>query len=162
MVSQKIAHIGIEDPPFGFDRAATRTLDPSPLARLVARLRACALERALIAGADPAGSPQMAARAAQLTSPRTRAQLAEGLERLLDAAQAPQRRWWALSRRGVVLANAAAIGDLSALLRAETPLYARGVAIVNQLMTDGTGPLHGGRGEELARRLHEARAAMDG
>ena len=52
---------------------------PGPRARLLARLRARSLDEGLLAGFDPAGSPQLAARALALTSPRSRAALADGL-----------------------------------------------------------------------------------
>src|SRR5438270_2110968 len=85
--------------------------DPAPpaighLARLVARVRVRALDGALIAGADPATSAALSARAARLTSARFRDCIAEGLERLVREAQRPRRRWWALEHRKAILANA--------------------------------------------------------
>jgi hypothetical protein len=144
------------------DRAhpSGRLMLPSRHARLRARLRAGALERALIAGADPSDSPQLAARAAQLTSPRTRATLAAGLNRLVHASEGPQRRWWAASQREPLVANAGAIDELAELLCADTPLYARGVAIVSRLLSDGSGPLYRGSGARIASEVGHARAAM--
>jgi hypothetical protein len=144
------------------DGLRTSTLHPSRAARVIARLRHASLDRELAAGADPASSPQLAARAARLAMTRERTHLAEGVERLLSATQGPQRRWWAVAEREPVVANAAELSDLAALLRSSTPLYARGVAIVNQLLTDGTGPAYVGNAERLERRLHDARAAMCG
>jgi hypothetical protein len=65
---------------------------PAPSARLVARVRAAALDRALLAGADPARSSQLAARAHALTSPRSRAAAADGLERWLSSADGATSR----------------------------------------------------------------------
>lgn len=124
-------------------------------------MRSQSLDRALIAGADPSSSAQLAARAAQLTSARTRALIAEGLERLLRVAQGPRRRWCAVSRRGELLANASRLHELAGLLVSDAPLYARGIAMLNQLLTDGTGPAYLGEGERLARQLDEARAALE-
>ena len=145
-----------------YDRLTTSTLVPGRAARLIARLRQYSLDRELIAGADPASSTQLAARAARLASTRERTQLADGVERLLSVAQGPQRRWWAVSRHGPVLANAAELGDLAGLLRSNTPLYAQGIAIVHDLLTDGTGPVFCGSAECLKRRLSDARTAMCG
>jgi hypothetical protein len=162
IVPQNAAYLGIESFPIGSDRPAGRLLAPGRPARMIARLRAHSLERALIAGTDPACSRPLAARAAQLTSRRNRVQVAAGLERLLEAAEGPQRRWWAVSRRNSLVANAAAIGELAELLRADTPLYVRGIALLNQLLTDGTGAAYLGTSESLARELDDARAAMGG
>lgn len=162
MLQQSPTIANDEDHTVAYDRLTTRALQPSRAARLIARLRHASLDRELIAGADPASSPQLAARAARLALTRERTHLAEGVERLLSATQGPQRRWWAVSRREPLLANAAELSHLAALLRSSTPLYARGVAIVHQLLTDGTGPAYFGNAELLDRRLREARTAMCG
>jgi hypothetical protein len=60
--------------------------------RLRARRRRHALTAALAAGADPGGSEELALVAGQLTRPRTRRHLAEGIERVLRAATGPLRR----------------------------------------------------------------------
>jgi hypothetical protein len=139
-----------------------RALEPGRLARLLARARAGSLDRALIAGADPAGSRQLAARAAALTSPRVRALTADGLERLLQAAQGPPSRRRVLPRRDPVLASASELRELATRLREPAPLYARGVAIAGELLTDGSGPVYLGDRQSLALKLHEARAALAG
>ena len=143
-------------------RAAGRALAPGWVARLGARVRSGSLNRALIAGADPAGSPLLAARAAWLTSPRTRVSIAEGLESLLAAAQGPPMRRRMLPRRDPLLAHAGELRELAGLLRAETLLYARGIAILDQLVSDGTGPAYFGGEDDLERHLHDARTAMNG
>lgn len=162
MLSQEIGTIDGKSFTVGYEQLVARSFGPGPLARMAARVHSQSLDRALIAGADPSGSPQLAARAAQLTSPRTRSLIAEGLERLLRAAQGPQKRWWAASRRGQLLANASRLHELASVLDGDAPLYARGIAMLNQLLTDGTGPAYLGDSQSLARRLDEARAALDG
>jgi hypothetical protein len=145
------------------DRRATCVLAPGWLARLGARLRGAALDGALIEGADPAHSPQLAARAAWLTTPGTRAVLARGLDRLLGAPSDASRR------RGV-LAGAESAGDsapelreLAGLLRGPAPVYARGVAMLWRLLADGTGPAYTDReGAALASELVRARIALGG
>ncbi len=143
-------------------RPMSSTLDPSRATRVVARLRQRSLDHELIAGADPASSPRLAARAARLASTRERTLLAEGLERLLTASRGPQRRWSAVSRREPLLAIAAELSELAGLLRSSTPLYVRGMAIVHRLLTDGTGPAYLGSAVSLNRELRAARAAMGG
>jgi hypothetical protein len=162
MLSQKVVAVDGESFSTAYEHRVVRSLGPSPLARVTARMRAQSLDRALIAGGDPSGSPQLAARAAQLTSPHTRAAIAGGLERLVRAAQGPQRRWWAVSRRGPLLANASRMHELASLLVSDVPLYARGIAMLNQLLTNGTEAAYHGTDAHLARRLDEARMALEG
>src|SRR5205085_10587605 len=77
-------------PPNGLDpayeRAVGSTLPLHRIAGALARARALSLDRALIAGSSPAASHQLTARAAALTSRRFRTSLADGLERMLQAA----------------------------------------------------------------------------
>jgi hypothetical protein len=144
----------------GYDHVAQRRLGSGRVTRLAAWARSGSLDRELIAGATVAGSARLAARAAHLTAPRTRALIADGLERLLQAAQGPQRRWSAVGRGDPLRANAAEIDELAALLRGTTPLRARGIAILSELLSDGTGPAYGGACKDLAHKLHEARVAL--
>ncbi|HEV2924542.1 MAG TPA: hypothetical protein VGW98_10940 [Solirubrobacteraceae bacterium] len=145
-----------------YGRLVERTLEPGHLARLIARVLHGSLDRALIAGCDPASSPHLAARAAALTELRSRAAIGEGLELLLETAQRTRRRGMVLRRGGHVIANASALRELVAALRGTAPLYARGIAIAHWLLTDGTGPAYVGGDDALARWLLEARAAMYG
>jgi hypothetical protein len=144
-----------------YERVAERVLEPHRRARIAARVRSTSLDRALIEGADPASSPRLAARAALLTSRQSRVSIADGLERLVRAAQGPQRRWWSLSWPSSVLANSSELHALASLLHDHSPVYARGVAILNQLLTDGAGSGYGGDGEALARTLGDARLALE-
>ncbi len=162
MLPQGTAYPATESFSIDYARLTGRLLLPSRRARLRARIHADSLERALIAGADPSDSQLLAARAAQLTSRRTRRRIASGLDRLVLASEGPQRRWWAVSRRAPLLANVTAIGELAELLRLDTPLYARGLAIISRLLSDGSGPLYHGGSERIAHELETARAAMGG
>jgi hypothetical protein len=140
-----------------------RALRPPLSARVSARVLGGRLDRALIDGADPASSPQLAARAAMLTSRCTRSELADGLDVVLASAQRPPSRRRVLPRHASVLANAALLRELSNVLRAPGPLYAGGIARVHELLTDGTGPMYTSRdGTALERELREARAAVRG
>src|SRR5438552_2916153 len=72
-----------------YDRVAERTICPGFTARLAARLRGNALDRALIAGADPSASPLLAARAGLLTTRQRRNLIAGAIERLVAATREP-------------------------------------------------------------------------
>jgi hypothetical protein len=145
-----------------YDRVAERTIEPGWISRSLARVRARALDRALISGADPTDSTQLAARACKLTSPSNRALLASGIDRLLTAAVEPPSRAHLAPQRTTVLSHAGELRELVALLRGQSPLYARGLAMLGELLTDGTGPVYRGQPEALGRRLEEARYALAG
>jgi hypothetical protein len=142
-----------------FDCRAELAFAPGRVARLVARLRSGALDQELIAGVDPASCRRLAARAAQLTAPAARSELAADLERLA-AASGAGRRWAVLPHRRAIAANAAEIGELAELLRASVPLYARGLAMLRALLADGAGPVYNDRtGRVLSLALSDAHAA---
>jgi hypothetical protein len=146
-----------------FDRRAERSFAPGRFARVAARIRSHALDRQLIAGVDPSTSTLLAARAARLTHPRTRVKVAEGLERLVRAAGRPSGCVAINPSAGAVLENADRLRELATRLRAPAPLYASGVAILLDLITDGTGPAYTSRHPgALARRLRTADAAISG
>ncbi len=138
------------------------TVSPGLMTRFVALIRSSSLDRELIAGRDPSSSTQLAAHVARLTNPRTRVLIAEGLERLIQAAQGPQQRWSAVGRRDPLVGNINEIRELAELLRSETPLYARGIAILNQFLSDGTGCAYHGESRDIADRLDGARVALQG
>ena len=60
-----------------------------------------------------------------------------------------------------MLANAGELDSLAQRLRGPEALHVRGIAIVSQLLTDGTGPLHrAGGSAATARTLAQARRAL--
>ena len=144
-----------------FDRFAACRFEPGVTARLAARLRRDALDRALIEGADPAATGQLAARVARLTSRSMRREVASGLDHLaLDGPRAGGR-WLVRPSRAAAAANASELHALAARLREPGPLYARGIAMLSRLLTEGTGPAYNdSRGDLLAKRLRDARVAM--
>jgi hypothetical protein len=140
---------------------ATRLLGPSAAVRAAARLGRGTLDRALTDGADPAASPLIAARTAQLGSGSTRARIADGLERLALSADNPRGRARILPSRAAILGNRSELLELAAMLRRDRPLYAHGVAMLNVILTDGTGPAYTDRsGDALTRQLQIARASL--
>jgi hypothetical protein len=146
-----------------YDRVAERAIEPGWATRISARIHSHALDRALIAGADPAESPKLAARAGRLTSRGHRMLMACGIERLLERAQEPPHPRRAVApQRATVAGHADQLWALAALLRGRTPLYARGIAMVTELLTDGTGPAYSGEPEALAQLLRETQHALAG
>jgi hypothetical protein len=130
----------------------------------VARWDGAELDRRLAAGESPVGSEALAARARQITSPRSRRQIAAGLTGVLRSARAGAPVWTAKARPdypGVVEARAV-IAALERRLRAPEPVAAQGVAMVRALLIDGNGVLYrAGRPGALGSRLRAAAAAMD-
>lgn len=145
-----------------FDRVAERTIEPNWLARLAARVRARGLDKQLIAGADPTGSPRLAARAWRLTSSSHRNSLAFAIERLLRSAKQPPNRWGVAPQRKAVIAQADELSAIASLLRSRSPLYASGIAMVDELVFDGTGPAYVGEPAVLAEHVSQARHALAG
>jgi RecA/RadA recombinase len=140
---------------------AEHVLRPSRGSRLAARVRATKLDRELIEGVDPATSPRLAARAAQLTARPMRAEIANGLQRLLLSAGQAADRIHVRPASRAVRANAPDLEELVELLRGDRLLYAQGLAMLHDLVVDGTGPAYNpGADEPLAQRLREARAAL--
>jgi hypothetical protein len=87
-------------------------------------LRRGALDQMLAAGADPNGSPELARRAAELTSFRHRRSLAAAIERAIEAAEHPPHPLSAavpLERREI-LATRARLAQLAADLTGESPV----------------------------------------
>ncbi len=144
-----------------FDRFAADRFEPGLPARLAARVRGHALDQALIEGADPAATALLAARAARLTSVAMRREVARGLDRLaLDGRETPGR-WQERPFKRAATVNAPELHALAQRLREPGPLYARGIAMLARLLTEGTGPAYSDRrGELLAARLRDARVAM--
>jgi hypothetical protein len=139
-------------------RHATRLLGPSAAVRVAARLRRRMLDRALTNGEDPAASPLIAARTTQLSSRSIRRRIADGLERLALSADGPRGRFRVLPSRAAIRGNRSQLLELAGMLRNDVPLYARGVAILNVVLTDGTGPAYTDRrGDALTRQLQIAR-----
>jgi hypothetical protein len=126
-------------------------------------LRRGVLDRRLAHGADPSASPELSRRARQLMSRRCRAGLAEGLLNVIDAAEEPPRGYSAAVpvRRQEILREREFIVALVEDLRSDDELSPRGIALVEELLTDGSSPLFaGGPDGDLHRALVHARAAL--
>jgi len=139
---------------------ARNTLTPTRRARLIGRVRAAGLDRALAAGADPLGSAALAARATRLGDPRTRAAVADQLDGLLQAARHPRGHSRIPPQRAAVIANANGLHHLAEVLRGSEPLDVSGVAMLNDLLRDATGPAYVGPGRDLTARLAQAEDSL--
>jgi hypothetical protein len=148
------------------DSALERTADvlsPSRATRVIARLRRLELDHALADGADLAATPLLAARAAQLVSRPSRCRIAAALERVALMTDAQRGRLRTPPRREALRANRDELLRLAATLRHGGPLYARGIALLELIVIDGTGPAYtDSRGELLARRLRLAADRLSG
>jgi len=141
-----------------FERSVS-LLSPGLATRVAARMRRFELDQALADGADPAATPLLAARAAQLVSRASRDRIAAALERAALMVDAERGRWRTVPRRDAVHANRAEMLRLAATLRHGGLLYARGIALLELTLIDGTGPAYTDpRGDRLA---HQLRLAAD-
>jgi hypothetical protein len=109
--------------------------------RLSARIQARRLDRAIAAGASAADGPQLARRAAALVRADTRTELAASLRRLADGEGRPSFG----TRVAAVTAGAEELRQgldrLADRLLEPGPVAPRGVALTQELLTDGAGPL---------------------
>lgn len=142
---------------------AERLLAPGAWTRLLARSRRAALDRAIAHGADPTCSALLAVRAAQLTRACTRREVAAGLERVAALAEGDHPRFRVVPRRTVARQNRETLIELADMLRGGAPAYARGIALLELVVSDGAGPAYADRdGTILARRLRWARECLAG
>lgn len=131
--------------------------------RLNARVRARRLDRALADGALPDSSAAMAMRARALVRADTRKELAASIRRITGERAAPV----AIGLRvGTVTARGTAIGpDLDRLadrLLEPGPVAPRGVALTQELLTDGAGPLFWAESpDDLGARIRQALEALE-
>lgn len=123
-----------------------------PWHRMLARFLGARLDRELAGGSSPEASASLAARAVQLTSMRFRRDLAVSLQRILAAAGQPPAVVpsravavtppLALLRRARISRSASELAELADRLAGPGPVPVQGVAMVSQLLADGTGPLY--------------------
>jgi len=123
------------------------------------------LDDALADGASPLWTLELALRARQLVSRGSRQHLATSLERLVTAAQRsvpPRAVAVPLPRRAISEAQTSLI-SITARLRDERPVYARGMALLSRLLSDGSGPMYNSHaGDSLGHAVGAIAAALDG
>jgi hypothetical protein len=135
---------------------------PARLA-LIVWWRGTELDRWLAAGADPSAKDELALRARNLTTARSRKRLADALAGVLRSAGKERPGFTAAVRPRAedVLETVAAIASIERRLRASGPVAARGVAQIRLLLIDGDGPLYQpGDPGALTECLRAAAAAL--
>jgi hypothetical protein len=143
---------------------------PAPLPRLSraqrlrARLHGWNLDSELASGVDPVARPDLAARAAWLTSYRRRQQLAAGLEKVVREAERPNAGLTASPplHRPSVRSSRTELLELASALRGPQLVAPRGVAMIRRLLVEDVSALHTGDADRLHAEIAEIRAALTG
>ncbi|HXB14697.1 MAG TPA: hypothetical protein VNV44_03030 [Solirubrobacteraceae bacterium] len=142
--------------------AAPAVPEPGVALRALARLRWFSLDVRLAAGEDPSRSRLLAAQAARLTDPRRRELLAAAIGGLLLAAERGPRAGRVTPSRSALLRNEASARELARRVDSTATLYARGLARLELLITDSTGPAWDGGPGELAAELERIETELSG
>jgi hypothetical protein len=133
--------------------------------RIKVRGRRGALTRQLADGADPASSPELSLRATQLISDRRRRQMARSLRRTITDARQPAITRAAISivNRHAVLEADDALQATIARLASPDPVAAKGMAMLERVMSDGiSSPMYNVvEPGTLRRHLLVAKAELD-
>jgi hypothetical protein len=144
-----------------------------PWHRAMAGSRAARLDHELAEGISPEASVSLAARAMRLTSMEYRRDLAGSLRRILAAAGDPavpaaarpapgaSRSVRVPLRTSRISHSAPRLAELASQLLQPGPVPVQGVAMLSQLLADGTGPLYreGGR-DDLGAIIERAERAL--
>ena len=157
----------IADPYLSRQNASSKSGDRTR--RLRTRMRVALhrgeLTRALAEGADPTASDELALRAGQLTSARSRRTLARSMRRTMDDARRPAlaRSSAVIVQRGAVLDTEDAIRTMIARLGSGRPVRAEGMARAERILTNAdASPLYNpAELGALQREIMAATAAMD-
>jgi hypothetical protein len=137
---------------------------PALALRVRVAVRRRVLDKDLARGGSPLRSDVYALRARQLVERRCRERLARALERLIEGAERTPSpsEIVSLPKREILDARTELL-SLARRLRDTRPVYACGVAMVSQLVCDGTGPAFTPRaGLALRRAIAEAAVALEG
>jgi hypothetical protein len=141
----------------------------SVAATIAALAASHSLDRRLASGESPARDRALAARASRLTSEKSRRRLASSLMRVIRQARHPRPHSpeAPVDRRAVTRARHQIVA-LATRLRDPSPVAARGVAILTDLLRDGSGPLYASGWEdpehpadELLHRLSYVSNALE-
>ena len=133
------------DAPLSTSRDNNSDGSPSLWMRLRAARRRAELTRELAEGTNPSTRPELALRAAQLTSDRNRRTIAHSLRRTISEAHKPpmMRSRMVLIQRSAVIDAESAINAMVQRLRSPEPVQAQGMALVDRILTNADGsPLY--------------------
>jgi hypothetical protein len=122
------------------------------------------LDEELARGANPERTSELALRARRLVDVSRREHLAASLENLVEYAERrPAITDPVPLARREICESSALLRMLAARLRDPRPVYARGAALISQLVHDGTGPAFTpGAGVALRHAIWAATDALDG
>jgi hypothetical protein len=141
---------------------------PSPAPALSVRLRTRwsrnRLDRELASGADPASSPELTLRAAQLQSPAVRSRLANAIVEMLGRAHEPNLGRFTVAGQNQNAEIREYAGNLRALvarLRDDSPIDIQGAAMTARLVSDRSSPLYRAGDQGLASAVLSTRLALD-
>ena len=148
--------------PYSAPRDTAVPPEPGIAVKAIARVRWFSLDGRLAAGEDPAGSKLLAAQAARLTTPRHREMLAAALGGLLLAAEQGPRASRMNPSRDALLRNEGAVRDLARRVDSRETLYARGLARLERLLSDSTGPAFTGSAAQLSAELARVEDELSG
>jgi hypothetical protein len=158
------AALGMDELLRPLEELGTELDRPALALRIRVSLHRRALDRDLARGDSPVRSDAHALRARQLVERRSRERLARALERLVEGAErtpSPSEIVW-LPKHEILDARMGLL-RLAGRLCDARPVYARGVAMVSQLVCDGTGPAFTPRaGAALRRAIVAATDALEG
>jgi hypothetical protein len=147
-----------------FEEVGAELDRPTLALRIRVAVRRRVLDEDLARGDSPLRGDVYALRARQLVERRSRERLARALERLVEGAErtpSPSEIVW-LPKREILDARTGLL-RLAGRLGDARPAYARGVAMVSQLVCDGTGPAFTPRaGLALRRAIAAATDALEG
>jgi hypothetical protein len=131
--------------------------------RVSARLRARRLDRALAAGAAPDSSVAMSVRARALVRADTRSELAGALRRITRNGASPRTLGSRVTTSAARVSRVRAdLERLAERLLEPGPVNARGVALTQDLLSDGTGPLFWAESaDDLEARLRIVLEALE-
>jgi hypothetical protein len=133
--------------------------------RLESHLFGDRLDRALAAGVPPETDPLLALRAAQISSPKSRRELAVVVRRMLDSALSADDAPFKAKSMAILPRVKKARREFESLaehLEAPVPLPARGMAAVKLLLRDGAGPLYRYESRQnLARLVRDITDLLD-
>jgi hypothetical protein len=136
---------------------------PGFMDRILARIRARALDERLLAGARPEESRLLMARSAMLLAPENRSEVAESLEEMLDAAEHARRNFMRAQlrlREFEMVKARSQIRDLVAALEGAEPISPRGVILADRLVRDGNSPMYWPSDDSVEEAVGQARAAL--
>jgi hypothetical protein len=132
--------------------------------RLRTRWRQNRLDRELASGTDPASSPELTLRAAQLQSQAVRSRHANAIVEMLGRAYEPNLGRFTVDgerQHAEIREYADNLRALVARLRDDRPIDIQGAAMTAQLVNDRSSPLHRLGDQGLGSAVLSARLALD-